>query len=54
MLNEAQAALAKSKDNMARYYNQRGLPAPKFAIHNKVFLNTTDISMMKPMKKFTH
>jgi Tfp pilus assembly protein PilE len=53
-LNEAQAALTKSKEDMARYYNQRRTPAPKFAVGEKVFLDAADISMTRPMKRFAH
>ena len=53
-LDEARAALAKSKDDMARYYNQHRTPAPKFVMGDKVFLDALDISMMRPSKKFTH
>jgi hypothetical protein len=49
-LEEARAALAKSKDDMAQYYNQRRTPAPKFKISEKVFLDTADISMTRPTK----
>jgi hypothetical protein len=51
-LDEAQAALAKSKDDMARYYNQRR--TPKFVIGDKDFLEALDISTMRPTKKFAH
>jgi hypothetical protein len=54
MLDKARAALAKSKDDMARYYNQRRTPAPKFAIGDKVFLETLDISTTRLTKKFAH
>ena len=53
-LDEAHAALAKSKDDMARYYNQRRTPAPTFVAGEKVYLDTSDISTTRPMKKFTH
>jgi hypothetical protein len=53
-LEEACTALTKSKDNMARYYNQQWTPAPKFDMGDKVFLDVTNISMTQLMKKFTH
>jgi hypothetical protein len=34
-LEEACAALVKSKDDMARYYNQRRTPAPTFKVGDK-------------------
>jgi hypothetical protein len=53
-LDEAWAALAKSKEDMARYYNQRRTPAPKFAVGEKVFLDAANISTTRPTKKFAH
>ena len=53
-LDKAQAALVKSKDDMACYYNQRWTPAPKFTAGKKVFLDASDISTTRPMKKFAH
>jgi hypothetical protein len=47
-MHEAKAALAKSKDDMARYYNQRRIPAPDFQPGDKVYLAATDI-----ISKFT-
>jgi hypothetical protein len=53
-LEEACAALVKSKDDMVRYYNQQWTPAPMFEVGNKVFLDVADISMTWPTKKFVH
>jgi hypothetical protein len=53
-LEEAHAALAKSKDDMVRFYNQQQTPAPKFEVGDKVFLDMTDISMTQHTKKFAH
>jgi len=53
-LSEAQAALAKSKDDMAHYYNQRHTPAPMFAVGDKVFLDASDICTTRPLKKLSH
>lgn len=53
-LDKGWAALVKSKDDMARYYNQHQTPALKFAVGEKVFLDASDISTTRPMKKFTH
>ena len=48
------AALVKSKDDMARYYNQQWTPAPTFIAGEKVYLDASDISTMRPTKKFMH
>jgi len=38
-LEEAKAALAKSKDDMALYYNRKCTPAPEFKVGDMVFLD---------------
>ena len=43
MLEEARAALAKSKDDMTRYYNQKRTKAPEYKLGDKVYLDATDI-----------
>jgi len=53
-LSEAQVALAKSKDDMAHYYNQHCTPAPTFTAGDKVFLDASDICMTCPSKKLSH
>ena len=53
-LDEAKAALAKSKDDMARYYNQRRIPAPEFQPGDKVYLDATDIKTTRPSRKLSH
>jgi len=53
-LEEARSALAKAKDNMARYYNQRRTPAPSFSPGDKVYLDSEDIQTMRPSKKLSH
>jgi len=53
-LSKAQAALAKSKDDMAHYYNQHRMPAPMFAAGDKVFLDASNIHMTHPLKKLSH
>jgi hypothetical protein len=53
-LDEAKAALAKSKDDMARYYNQRRTPAPDFQPGDKVYLEATDITTTRPSRKLSH
>jgi len=42
-LEEAKAALAKAKDDMVRYYNQRHDPTPEYQVGDKVYLDASDI-----------
>ena len=42
-VEEAKAALAKSKDDMAKYYNQRWTLTPNYKPGAKVYLDATDI-----------
>ena len=44
-------ALAKSKDDMACYYNQCCKPALMFTVGDKVFVDASDICTMHPSKK---
>ena len=53
-LEEARSAMAKAKDNMARYYNQRRTPTPVYAPSNKVYLDTSDIHTTQLSKKLSH
>ena len=53
-LEEAKAALAKSKDNMARYYNQWRNSAPAYELGDKVYLDASDIRTTHPSKKLSH
>jgi hypothetical protein len=53
-LEEAKAALVKSKDDMSRYYNQRRMPAPEFRPGGKVYLDRTDITTTRPSRKLSH
>ena len=53
-LEEAKAALVKSKDDMARYYNQRRTPAPDYKPGDKVYLDASDISTTRPSRKLSH
>jgi len=53
-LSEAQAALVKSKNDMAHYYNQHCMPAPTLAAVDKVFLDASDICMTHSSKKLSH
>ena len=47
-------ALAKVKDNMAWYYNQRRTPTPEYHMGNRVFLDASDICTMHPSQKLGH
>ena len=53
-LSKAHAALAKSKDNMAQYYNQHHRPAPTFTVGDKVFLDASDIHTTHSSEKLLH
>src|SRR3979490_2604394 len=53
-LEEAKSALAKAKDDMARYYNQRRIPAPEYRVGNRVFLDASDIRTTRPSRKLSH
>ena len=53
-LKEARSALAKAKDDMVHYYNQRQTPTPLFTPGDKVYLDSEDIQTMRPSKKLSH
>ena len=53
-LEEAKLDLAKSKDNMARYYNQRCVPVPEYQSGDKVYLDASDVSTTRPSRKLSH
>src|SRR6266699_3832703 len=53
-LEEAKSAMAKAKDDMARYYNQRRTPAPVYGPGDRVYLNASDIHTTRPLKKLSH
>ena len=53
-LEEAKSALAKAKDDMARYYNCCRSPAPSFSPGNMVYLDSKDIQTTRPSKKLLH
>src|SRR5580698_2505965 len=53
-LDEARAALSKSKEEMAQYYNRRRSPAPQYKPGDKVFLNSLDIRTTRPSQKLGH
>src|SRR3979490_3374397 len=53
-LEEAKLALAKAKDDMARYYNQCRIPAPGYHVGDRVFLDASDIHTTSPSRKLGH
>ena len=53
-LEEAKSALAKAKDDMARYYNQCWTPAPEYHTGDQVFLDASDIKTTHPSFKLAH
>jgi transposase InsO family protein len=53
-LNEAKAALVKSKDDMAKYYDRKRTPAPDYQPGDKVYLDASDIQTNRPSKKLSH
>jgi len=53
-LEEAKAALAKSKDDMAKYYDRRRTPAPDYKSGDKVYLDASDIQTNRPSRKLSH
>ena len=54
MLSEARSALAKAKEDMARYYNQRQDPALEYHIGDRVYLDASDIHTTCPSQKLAH
>jgi len=53
-LEKAKSALAKAKDDIARYYNRRRSPAPSFSPGDMVYLDSEDIQTTHPLKKLSH
>ena len=53
-LDEAKAALVKSKDDMVRYYNQKRTKAPEYKLGDKVYLDASDIQTNLPSRKLSH
>jgi transposase InsO family protein len=49
-LEEAKAALQKSKDDMAQYYNQHRTKAPIFGEGDKVYLDASNVRTTRPSK----
>ena len=53
-LDKAKAALVKSKDEMAKYYNRKRTPAPDYQHGDRVYLDASDIHTTRPSKKLSH
>src|SRR3979490_735901 len=53
-LEEAKSALAKAKDDMARYYNQCRIPAPEYHVGDRVLLDASDIRTTRPSRNLGH
>jgi hypothetical protein len=53
-LEEAKAALAKSKEDMARYYDQNRTKAPEYKPGDRVYLDASDIQTTRPSRKLSH
>ena len=53
-LEEDKAALAKSKDDMTKYYNWRWTPTPDYKPGDKVYLDASDIQTNRPLRKLSH
>jgi len=53
-LEEAKSALAKAKDDMARYYNRRCSPTLSFSPGDMVYLDSEDIQTTRLSKKLSH
>jgi len=50
-LEEAKVALAKLKDDMMLYYNQKQTPAPEFKAGDIIFLDASNIQTTRPSHK---
>ena len=53
-LKEAKVALVKSKDYMAKYYDQRRTPSPDYQPRDRVYLDASDIHTTWPSQKLSH
>ena len=49
---EAKAALERAAQDMARYYDQHRAPAPAYAVGDKVWLSSKNITTDRPTTKF--
>ena len=52
-VEEAKATLAKSKDDMTKYYDQRRTPTPDYKPGDKVYLDASDIHTNRPLRKLS-
>src|SRR5277367_2139356 len=53
-LEEAKAALVRSKDDMARYYDRNHTRAPDYQPGDMVYLDASDVQTMRPSRKLSH
>ena len=53
-LKEVKAALVESKDDMAKYYNQKRTPALDYQPGDKVYLDASNIQTTRPSRKLSH
>ena len=53
-LEEVKVTLAKSKDDMTLYYNQKRSLAPEFKAGDMVFFDASNIQTTRPSKKLSH
>jgi len=53
-LEEAKAALVRSKDDMARYYDRNRTRAPDYQLGDMVYLDASDIQTTRPSHKLSH
>ena len=53
-LNKAKVALVKSKDDMAKYYDQRRTSAPEYQPGDRVYLSASNIHTTRPSQKLSH
>ncbi|KAF8626197.1 hypothetical protein AX17_006590 [Amanita inopinata Kibby_2008] len=53
-LEEAQAALNKTREEMTQYYNTHRTPAPAYKVGDSVYMSAEDFRMMRPSQKLSH
>jgi hypothetical protein len=54
MEDAAKAALTKSKDDMAKYYDREWTLSPDYKPGDKVYLDASDIQTNRPSRKLSH